>query len=154
MAYHCEVAEAIPSPVQRAESVGRQHESGDAPGSGIRRWQPRIDVEMMRSDLAIGHSGIRAGRHGRHHTLRRSAVDGSLITCIGTKTVRGSGLRAPRRTRFRQFHNRPRLISNWRAISAIPEPACSVSHNPELILHAPTPPPFNTGDYLHQAGCL
>ena len=64
---------------------------------------------------------------GGSERFRRSADDGSLISCTGTKTACGSGLRTPRRTRLRQFHSSPRLISYRRAISAMLAPGCSVS---------------------------
>ena len=38
---------------------------------------------------------------------------GSLINCTGTNTDGGSGLSTPRRTRLRQFHSRPPLISGY-----------------------------------------
>ena len=56
-----------------------------------------------------------------------SPFAGSLIACIGKKTGGDSGLRTPRRTWLRQFHNSPRLISYRRATSAMPKPGCSVS---------------------------
>ena len=43
------------------------------------------------------------------------------------ETAGGSGPSTPRRTWLRQFHSSPRLISYRRAISAMPEPGCSVS---------------------------
>jgi hypothetical protein len=52
---------------------------------------------------------------------------GSLIVCTGKKTGGASGLSTPRRAWLRQFHNSPRLISYLRAISAMPDPGCSVS---------------------------
>src|SRR6201995_91773 len=54
-------------------------------------------------------------------------VAGSLIVLIGRNTGGDPGLSTPRRAWLRQFHSRPRLISYRRAISAMPEPGCSVS---------------------------
>jgi len=53
-------------------------------------------------------------------------VAGSPIVRTGRNTSGGPGLSTPRRTWLRQFHSRPRLISYRRAISAMPEPGCSV----------------------------
>ena len=54
-----------------------------------------------------------------------------------------------RRTWLRQFHNRPRLISSRRAISAMPPSARSVSATIHSFCSAPAPPALNPGDDLH-----
>ena len=55
-----------------------------------------------------------------------SPVVRSRSVRTGRNTGGDSGLSTPRRAWLRQFHSRPRLISYRRAISAMPEPGCSV----------------------------
>ena len=74
---------------------------------------------------AIGHSSIATRHHWRLRTPRPCGRP--MAHCSGTNTACGSDLRTPRRTRLRQFHSGPRLISYRWAISALPAPGCSVS---------------------------
>jgi hypothetical protein len=64
-------------------------------------------ISILRSATAAS-GPVNAGSSAR---LVGSVVGRSLITCTGTNTACGSGRRTPRRTRLRQLHSRPRLIS-------------------------------------------
>jgi hypothetical protein len=51
----------------------------------------------------------------------------SAVICTGRNIGAGSSRNLPRRTRARQFHNKPRLTSYRRATSAKDAPGCSTS---------------------------
>jgi hypothetical protein len=75
-------------------------------------------LDQWHVTMSTGHQGLEIKSHG---------ILAGAINCTGKNTDGGSAVSSPRRTWLRQFHNRPRLISYRRAISAMPAPGCSVS---------------------------
>jgi len=123
-------ADRHPNPVEAVQTLGGHWPDREVAATMNRmRCKPALIEVPSGSVISILPSAtawrpVNAGSSAR---LVSSVVGRSLTTCTGTNIACGSGRRAPRRTRLRQFHSRPRLISYRRAISAMPAPGCSVS---------------------------
>ena len=123
---------SCPLPTRRERQTAEQsstqhtHHASQRHQADIMPNFDRCPIGQRDLDLATGQLRRSGPRRGATCFVSLPWA-GSPIVCTGRNIGSGSGRSTPRRTWLRQFHSRPRLISYRRAISAMPEPGCSVS---------------------------